>query len=222
MGCTSNDRQAPGTPTGRRHCCTAVGLVNQGRLPGNRRPVSVRGSMCVRSRGHSDAEQNNPVATATLVVFPPPAARAARSFLATYAGSGVAASVVVPLPVDRPAAVLGAASPSNRINVRAYRHRPHLAGHDLPASCGTTSLASCRVLPDKNRWSSADAKVLIERPTPRRPPPYTGARPHRLSRAARHPDIDAVVISTPDHHTPSWPSTRSGPARTSTAEAGVR
>ena len=123
-----------------------------------------------------------------------------RTFLAT-AGSGLAASVVASgFPSIVPSSVLGAASPSNRINVGAIGTGRISRGHDLPGIMRhdiARVVAACDL--DKKRVE--DAKVLIEKAyTEKAGQPYTGVKTYTDYRELlANPDIDAVVISTPDH-----------------------
>jgi predicted dehydrogenase len=123
-----------------------------------------------------------------------------RSFLAT-AGSGLAASVVVSgFPSIVPSSVLGAASPSNRINVGAIGTGRISRGHDLPGIMRhdiARVVAACDL--DKHRVE--EAKVLIEKAySEKAGQPYTGVKTYTDYRELlANPDIDAVVISTPDH-----------------------
>src|SRR3954471_4200923 len=123
-----------------------------------------------------------------------------RTFLAT-AGSGLAASVVASgFPSIVPSSVLGAASPSNRINVGAIGTGRISRGHDLPGIMRhdiARVVAACDL--DKKRVD--DAKLLIEKTySEKAGQPYTGVKTYTDHRELlANPDIDAVVISTPDH-----------------------
>ena len=123
-----------------------------------------------------------------------------RRFLAT-AGSGLAASAVVSgFPSIVPSSVLGAASPSNRINVGAIGTGRISRGHDLPGIMRhdfARVIAACDL--DKKRVD--DAKLLIEKTySDKSGQPFTGVKTYGDYRELlANPDIDAVVISTPDH-----------------------
>jgi Oxidoreductase family, C-terminal alpha/beta domain/Oxidoreductase family, NAD-binding Rossmann fold len=123
-----------------------------------------------------------------------------RQFL-TVAGSGLVASSVVPgFPSIVPASVLGANSPSKRINVGAIGTGRISRGHDLP---GIWQHESARIMAvcDLDSSRVEDAKVLINGQYGKQTgKPYdgvTGYSDYRELLANR--DVDAVVISTPDH-----------------------
>jgi predicted dehydrogenase len=123
-----------------------------------------------------------------------------RDFLKT-AGSGVvASSVVAGFPSIVPATVFGAASPSNRINIGAIGVGRISRGHDLP---GIWQHDSARIIAvcDLDSKRVEEAKQLVnDTYTKKTGKPYsgvTGYTDHRELLANR--DIDAVVISTPDH-----------------------
>ena len=132
---------------------------------------------------------------------PKPAARSSRRTFLKTAGSGLAASVVAGgFPSIVPSSVLGAASPSNRINVGAIGTGRISRGHDLPgiwrhdsarivAAC---DLDSKRVDEAKTLINGQYAKVTGK--------PYDGVTTYTDYRELlANKDIDAVVISTPDH-----------------------
>src|SRR6187402_3219776 len=115
-----------------------------------------------------------------------------RTFLAT-AGSGLAASVVASgFPSIVPSSVLGAASPSNRINVGAIGTGRISRGHDLPGIMRhdiARVVAAC----DLDRKRVEDAKVLIEKfYTDKGGTPFTGVRTYTdYHELLANPDIDA-------------------------------
>jgi predicted dehydrogenase len=123
-----------------------------------------------------------------------------RSFLTT-AASGLGASMVVAgFPSIVPASVLGAASPSHRINVGAIGTGRISRGHDLPGIWRYDTariMAACDL--DRNRVE--DAKTLINGEYARQTgKPYDGVTTYTDYRELlANKDIDAVVISTPDH-----------------------
>ncbi len=123
-----------------------------------------------------------------------------REFIASAGGGIVASSVLSGFPSIVPASVLGASSPSNRISVGAIGTGRISRVHDLPALWKYDSariMAVCDL--DSNRV--ADAKTLINgqysKQTGR---PYDGVTGYaNYQELLANKDIDAVVISTPDH-----------------------
>jgi predicted dehydrogenase len=127
--------------------------------------------------------------------------RSRREFLkSTAAGAGAAVSAAG-FPAIVPATVFGAGAPSNRINVGAIGTGRISRGHDLP---GIWKHDTARVMAvcdlDTNRL--ADAKALVNREYAKRldKPGYDGVSGYGDYRELlANPDVDAVVISTPDH-----------------------
>ena len=122
-----------------------------------------------------------------------------RQFLATTAGL-VAAPVVTGFPAIVPSSVLGAAGPSKRINIGAIGTGRISRVHDLPGLWQhdvSRIMAVCDL--DSNRVE--DAKRLVNghyaKQTGKAYDGVTGYADYRELLA--NPDVDAVVISTPDH-----------------------
>jgi predicted dehydrogenase len=123
-----------------------------------------------------------------------------REFLST-AGKGIAvSSVAAGFPAIVPASVFGSAAPGNRINIGAIGTGRISRGHDLP---GLWKFDAARIMAvcDVDRNRAEDAKTLVNgHYTEKTGKPYDGVRvygDHRELLANR--DVDAVVISTPDH-----------------------
>jgi hypothetical protein len=123
-----------------------------------------------------------------------------RDFL-KQAGAGLAASAtVVGFPTPVPASVLGKYAPSNRINVGAIGTGRISRGHDMP---GIWQYDTARIMAvcDLDSKRLEDAKRLVNGYYSKQSgKPYDGvatyANYHDL---LANKDIDAVVISTPDH-----------------------
>ncbi|MEN3338075.1 MAG: hypothetical protein V7647_1751 [Acidobacteriota bacterium] len=123
-----------------------------------------------------------------------------RAFLKAT-GQGLALSAVATgFPAIIPASVLGPASPSNRINIGAIGNGRISRGHDLP---GLWKYDTARVMAvcDLDSRRVEDARTLVNGYySARTAAPYSGvtgyANYHDL---LANKDIDAVVISTPDH-----------------------
>ena len=123
-----------------------------------------------------------------------------RRFLATAGKGVVASSVVAGFPAIVPASVFGAASPGNRINVGAIGTGRISRGHDLPG-IWQHDIARVMAACDLDRQRLEDAKTLINGYYAKKTgKPYDGvtgyANYHDL---LANKDVDAVVISTPDH-----------------------
>jgi predicted dehydrogenase len=122
----------------------------------------------------------------------------------TFLKQTAAAAAVAGMPAIVPARVLGQYAPSKRINVGAIGVGRISRGHDLP---GILPFASARVMAvcdlDANRLELGKALVngYYAKQTGRA---YDGVRGyHDFHELLGNPDIDAVVISTPDHqHAP--------------------
>ncbi len=123
-----------------------------------------------------------------------------RRFLAT-AGQGVVASgLLAGFPSIVPASVLGAKSPSNRINVGAIGAGRISRGHDLPG-IWQHDIARIMAVCDLDSKRVEDARTLVNGYYAKKTgKPYDGVTTctnyHDL---LANKDVDAVVISTPDH-----------------------
>ena len=123
-----------------------------------------------------------------------------RRFLATAGKGVVASSVVAGFPAIVPASVFGAASPSNRINVGAIGTGRISRGHDLPG-IWQHDIARVMAACDLDRKRVDDAKTLVNgyyaKKTGKAYDGVTGYASYHDLLASK--DVDAVVISTPDH-----------------------
>src|SRR5690349_3947277 len=125
-----------------------------------------------------------------------PRQRTRRQFLAD-AGKGLA---VAGFPAIVPSSVLGAFSPSNRINVGAIGTGRISRGHDLP---GIWQYDTARIMAvcDLDNHRAQDAVTLVNGEYAKRTgKAYNGVTAYTNYRELlANPDVDAVVISTPDH-----------------------
>jgi predicted dehydrogenase len=123
-----------------------------------------------------------------------------RRFLATAGKGMVASSVVAGFPAIVPASVFGSTAPSNRINVGAIGTGRISRGHDLPG-IWQHDIARVMAVCDLDRHRVEEAKTLVNGYYAKKTgKPYDGvtgyANYHDL---LANKDVDAVVISTPDH-----------------------
>ena len=108
-------------------------------------------------------------------------------------------------PAILPARVFGAQAPSNRVNLAFIGTGRQAQGMNLPefmAVPGVQVVAVC----DVDSWRMAQAKALVESTYAKQAPSgrYAGCDTHRDFREVlARKDVDAVMISTPDHwHVP--------------------
>jgi predicted dehydrogenase len=123
-----------------------------------------------------------------------------RRFLKT-AGQGLAASAVAAgFPAIVPASVFGAGAPGNRINIGAIGNGRISRGHDLP---GLWKHETARIMAvcDVDSRRMEEAKTLVNgHYAATTGKPYDGVAGYTdYHDLLANPDIDAVVISTPDH-----------------------
>jgi predicted dehydrogenase len=123
-----------------------------------------------------------------------------RRFIKTAGQSVAAASIAAGFPSIIPASVFGAGSPSNRINVGAIGTGRISRGHDLPGVWrydGARIMAVC----DLDSKRAEDARVLVNGTYSKMTgKPYDGVTAYTNYRELlANKDVDAVVISTPDH-----------------------
>ena len=124
-----------------------------------------------------------------------------RSFLKTSLKGAVGSSIILSgFPTIVPATVFGKNAPSNRINIGAIGNGRISRGHDLPGVLKydyTRVIAVCDV--DAKR--ATDGRTLVnEYYSKRDGKPFDGVTVYNDYRELiKNKDIDAVLISTPDH-----------------------
>jgi predicted dehydrogenase len=124
-----------------------------------------------------------------------------RRFLATTGKGVVASSVVAGFPAIVPASVFGATAPSKRINVGAIGTGRISRGHDMP---GIWQYDTARIMAvcDLDQQRVDDARALVNGHYGKQAgKPYEGVRSTYTNYRdlLANKDVDAVVISTPDH-----------------------
>jgi len=119
-----------------------------------------------------------------------------REFLST----SVKASAILMFPSIVPASVFGKNAPSNRINVGAIGLGRISRGHDLPG-IWQHDFAQVMAVCDLDTKRAEDGKKLVnEYYTTKNGKPFDGVKAyHDYRELLLNKDIDAVVISTPDH-----------------------
>jgi predicted dehydrogenase len=121
-------------------------------------------------------------------------------FGSTAAGIGGLAALAAGFPTIVPASVLGPTSPGNRINIGAIGTGRISRSHDLP---GVWKYDKARVVAvcDVDSRRRADAQALVNgHYADQTGRPYDGVHSHADYRELlADPDIDAVLVSTPDH-----------------------
>ena len=124
-----------------------------------------------------------------------------RSFIEKSLKGAVATSFLVSgFPTIVPASVFGKKAPSNRINIGAIGHGRISRGHDLPG-VWKHDYAQVMAVCDVDTKRAEDGKKLVnEYYTKKNGKPFDGVKVyHDYKELVKNKDIDAVLISTPDH-----------------------
>ncbi len=124
-----------------------------------------------------------------------------RDFIKSTAKGAVATTFAVSaFPTIVPASVLGKNAPSNRINIAALGNGRISRDHDMP---GVLKYDTARIIAvcDLDSKRVNDAKKLVnDYYTKKEGKPYDGVKTYEDYREALlNKDVDAVLISTPDH-----------------------
>jgi len=123
-----------------------------------------------------------------------------RKFIESSVKAGAFTSFTLGFPSIVPSTVFGKNAPSNRINIGAIGNGRISRIHDLP---GVWKFDQAQVMAvcDLDKKRAADAKVLVnDFYTKKTGKPYDGVTVyHDYRELIKNKDIDAVLISTPDH-----------------------
>ena len=123
-----------------------------------------------------------------------------RDFLTTAGKGLLLAGIPAGFPAIVPSSVLGPNAPSDRINIGAIGTGRISRAHDLP---GIWRYETARIMAvcDLDSRRAQDAVTLVnDYYTQKTGKPYSGVTPYGQYRELlANKDVDAVVISTPDH-----------------------
>ncbi len=117
-----------------------------------------------------------------------------------FLGNAVKASAFLAIPTILPASVFGKFAPSNRINIGAIGAGRISRGHDMPG-VWRQEYAQIMAVCDLDSKRAEEGKNLVnEYYTKRNGKPFDGVKVYTDYRELlQNKDIDAVLISTPDH-----------------------
>ena len=123
-----------------------------------------------------------------------------RSFITKTAKGAVLSSLAFGIPTIVPASVFGKHAPSNRINIGAIGTGRISRSHDLPGVWKYDNVQVMAVC-DLDSKRADEAKILVnEFYTTKNGKPFDGVQVYTDYRELlKNKDIDAVLISTPDH-----------------------
>ena len=123
-----------------------------------------------------------------------------RKFLETSVKATAFSTLALGIPSIVPSSVFGKNAPSNRINIGAIGTGRISRGHDLPG-VWKYDFAQVVAVCDVDTKRAAEGKTLInEFYTKRDGKPFDGVKEyHDYRELINNKDIDAVIISTPDH-----------------------
>jgi predicted dehydrogenase len=123
-----------------------------------------------------------------------------RAFIQKSLKGAVASSLMFGIPTLVPSTVFGKNAPSNRINIGAIGVGRISRGHDLPG-VWKYDFAQVTAVCDLDTKRAADGKKLVnDYYSKKNGKPYDGVKEyHDFRELVKNKDIDAVLISTPDH-----------------------
>jgi predicted dehydrogenase len=123
-----------------------------------------------------------------------------RKFLTDSAKAAIGTGIAFSFPSIVPASVFGRNAPSNRINVAAIGAGRISRGHDMPG-VWQHDFAQIMAVCDVDALRAEDGKKLVnEYYSKKNGTPYDGVKVYSdYKELLLNKDIDAVIISTPDH-----------------------
>jgi predicted dehydrogenase len=123
-----------------------------------------------------------------------------RKFLQTSVKATALTTIALGIPSIVPSSVFGKNAPSNRINVGAIGTGRISRGHDMPG-VWESDLAQIIAVCDVDTKRASEGKTLVnEYYSKRDGKPFDGVKEyHDYRELINNKDIDAVLISTPDH-----------------------
>lgn len=123
-----------------------------------------------------------------------------RKFLTDSAKAAIGTGIAFSFPSIVPASVFGRNAPSNRINVAAIGAGRISRGHDMPG-VWQQDFAQIMAVCDVDALRAEDGKKLVnEYYSKKNGTPYDGVKVYSdYKELLLNKDIDAVIISTPDH-----------------------
>src|SRR4029453_6300232 len=117
-----------------------------------------------------------------------------------FLGNTVKASAILAIPTIVPASVFGKKAPSNRINVAAIGTGRISRGHDIPGVWQYDYAQLMAVCDLDSKRAEEGKKLGNDYYTNREGKPFVGVKLYTDYRELLlNKDIDAVIISTPDH-----------------------
>lgn len=123
-----------------------------------------------------------------------------REFLGNTIKTAIGSSIALSLPSIVPSSVFGRNAPSNRINIAAIGVGRISRGHDLPG-VWKHDFAQVMSVCDLDTKRADEGKQLVnDYYTKKNGKPFDGVKVyHDYREVLNNKDIDAVIISTPDH-----------------------
>jgi predicted dehydrogenase len=123
-----------------------------------------------------------------------------RDFLGNTVKTAIGTSIVMGFPTIVPSSVFGRTAPSNKINIGAIGTGRISRGHDLPGVWQYDYANVVAVCDLDSKRADEGKKLVNEYYSKKNGSPYDGVKVYTDHRELlKNKDIDAVLISTPDH-----------------------